>query len=357
MNRTETRTEVGGAGLAVRPFRYPPALALACAPTPIERLERLSRELGVEIDVKRDDLTGLALTGNKVRKLEFLLAAARDAMCDTAITCGGAQSNHARATAIAAAKLGMGAHLVLRADAPPRGAGGPPGPPEALEGNLFLARLAGATIRWIARDEWPRRDEIMREEGKRLHDAEGRRCYVIPEGGSNALGAWGYIRCAEEIAAHERAQGISYDFVACATGSGGTQAGLLAGRALFGRPWRVLGFAVCDSAVHFRTVVEGILCDLTTHYSLRIPGVEDAFECSDAYVGSGYGATWPEELETIREVAESEGLILDPVYTGKAFHGLLSEVRAGRIPRGSRVLFVHTGGVFGLFPKAKEFAL
>jgi D-cysteine desulfhydrase len=357
MIRTESRTEDGGAGLGVRPFRYPPALPLARTPTPIERLDRLSEDFGVEIDVKRDDLTGLGLTGNKVRKLEFLLAAAHDSRCDSVITCGGVQSNHARATALAAVKLGMAPHLVLRADEPPRGAGGPPVPPASAEGNLFLSKLAGATIRWITRDEWPRRDEIMREEAAALLAREGRRSYVIPEGGSNALGAWGYVRCAEEVAVHEERTGASYDLVVCASGSGGTQAGLLAGRGLLGRKWRVLSFAVCDSALHFKNVVEGILCDLATHYSLHIPGAEDAFECDDSYIGAGYGVSRPEEIETIREAAATEGLLLDPTYTGKAFHGLLSEIRAGRIARGTRVLFVHTGGLFGLFPKAKEFGL
>ncbi len=344
----------GGAALGVPSFRYPPAVPLARTPTPIERLERLSEETGVQLFVKRDDLTGLALTGNKVRKLEFLLAAAHDARCDTVITCGGAQSNHARATAVAAAKLGMAAHLVLRVEGPP----GTPAPgPDGIRGNLFLERLAGATVRWIDRAEWPRRDEIMLEEAAKLREAEGRRSYTIPEGGSNALGAFGYVRCAEEIAAAERELERPFDLVVCATGSAGTQAGLLAGKILFRRPFRVLGFAVCDTRAHFAARVEEIALDLTTHYGLSLPGVEAAFECDDRYVGAGYAVSRPDELETIREVAEAEGLFLDPVYTGKAFHGLLKEVRAGRVARGTRVLFVHTGGIFGLLAKAAEFGL
>ncbi len=345
--RQETRPELGGGrDLGVAPFRYPPSVPLARTPTPIERLERVSVEEGIELHVKRDDLTGVALSGNKVRKLEFLLAAAHDARCDTVITCGGAQSNHARATAVAAVKLGLAPHLVLRG---PR--------PEAVDGNLFLERLLGATVRWIAREEWARRDEIMREEAAKLLAAEGRRSYVVPEGGSNALGAFGYIRCVEEIAAHERATGKDYDLVVCATGSSGTQAGLIAGKILFQRPWKVLGFAVCDSRDTFAGRVEQILLDLTTHYALRLPDAEDAFHCEDAYVGAGYSISRPEELQTIKEVAEAEALFLDPTYTGKAFHGLLREARAGRIARGSRVLFVHTGGIFGLFPKAADFQL
>jgi D-cysteine desulfhydrase len=345
--RPEVRSETGGGErLDVPAFRYPPSVALARVPTPVEPLERLSEETGIELDVKRDDLTGLALSGNKVRKLEFLLAAAHDARCDTVITCGGIQSNHARATAVAGVKLGLAPHLVLRGE-----------PPAVLEGNLFLSRLCGATVRYITREQWAKRDEIMREEAAKLLASESRRSYVVPEGGSNALGAFGYIRCAEEIALAERERGRPYDYVVCATGSAGTQAGLIAGKILVHRPWRVLGFAVCDSREYFAGRVEQILLDLTTHYGLHLPEAEAAYDCQDGYVGAGYALSRPEELDTIREVAEAEGLFLDPTYTGKAFHGLLREVHAGRIPRGSRVLFVHTGGLFGLFPKAAEFGL
>lgn len=354
MLRREPRREEGGSKLGVPPFRYPPSVPLALTPTPIERLEGLSHDLGVEIDVKRDDLTGLALTGNKVRKLEFLLAAAHDARCDTVITCGGTQSNHARATAIAAAKLGMSAHLVLRtADA----RGTPAVPPDASEGNLFLARLAGASVRYISRERWPERDAIMREDAARFLADEKRRSYVIPEGGSNALGAFGYIRCAEEIALHEQASGRAYDWVVCATGSGGTQAGLIAGRTLFRRPWNVLGFAVCDDATHFRNLIGQVLLDFTTHFSLHLAGAENAIDVDDRYIGGGYGVSSEEERTTIHDLAETEGLFLDPVYTGKAFYGLLAEIRAGRIARGARVLFVHTGGIFGLLAKGREFTL
>lgn len=343
--RPEARTEHGGEHLGHK-VRFPPSVPLAATPTPVELLERVSADTGVELWVKRDDLTGLALTGNKVRKLEFLLSAAHDSRCSGVITCGGVQSNHARATTIAAVKLGMQPHLVLRGD-----------PPAALEGNLFLERLCGATVRYIAPADWERRDAIMREEAAKLLASEGRRSYVIPEGGSNALGAFGYIRCAEEIATEEQRSGRSFDVVACATGSGGTQAGLIAGKILFKRPWKVIGFAVCDSRGYFAGRIEQILLDLTTHYSLDLVGSEAELHCEDGYIGAGYGVSRPEELTLIREIAEEEALLLDPTYTGKAFHGLMQEIRAGRIARGSRVLFVHTGGIFGLFPKAAEFGL
>jgi D-cysteine desulfhydrase len=316
---------------------YPPSIPLARLPTPIEPLARVSARLGIALDVKRDDLTDVAMTGNKVRKLEFLLAAARAEGCEGAVTCGAAQSNHARATAVAAARLGMKAHLVLRGEAP-----------ASVEANLLLARLCGASARFVPLALWPRRDEVMREEAARL----GGRWSVIPEGGSSALGAWGYVRCAEEIAAHERAAGIAYDAVVCADGSGGTHAGLLAGRLLLDRPWRVLGFAVCDDAAYFRGRVGAILDEMRARYALRIEGHGAAFENVDAY-----SASCEADLDTIRDLAAEEGIFLDPTYTAKALRGLLGEVAAGRIARGSRVLFVHTGGIFGLFPRAADFHL
>lgn len=345
--RPEFRLESGGGPeLGVPSFRYPPSVPLARTPTTIERLEVVSRELGIDIEVKRDDLTGVALTGNKVRKLEFLLAAAHDARCDTVITCGSLESNHARATAVAAVKLGLACHLVLRSDGR-----------RAPEGNHFLGRLVGATARYVSERDWGRHDEIMHEEAERLASEEGRRSYVIPVGGSNALGAFGYIRSAEEIALVEKRRGRSFDIVVCATGTAGTQAGLLAGKVLFNRPWRVLGIAVSNRASYCRAVVEEILLDLTTHYGLYLPGAEDAFECVDSYIGGGYGQSGPEVMATICEVAKAEALLLDPVYTGKAFYGLLSEARAGRIPHGARVLFLHTGGLPTLLARAPQFEL
>jgi len=320
----------------------PPTVRLARLPTPIEPLPRLSAEIGIELSVKRDDLTGLGLTGNKVRKLEHLLAEARAQGCDAVITCGGAQSNHARATAIAARKLGMSPHLVLRGEAPP-----------VADGNLLLDALVGAEIRWITRPQWAERDAIMAEEARRLA-ALGRRAYVIPEGGSSALGSWGYVRAALEIARAEAAAEVPFDVVVCATGSGGTQAGLTAGKALLERPWRVLGFAVCDDRAYFEAKVRAILEGMDL--GARLDAARRAIEVNDAYIGAGYALSRPDELAAIARVARTEGLFLDPVYTGKAMHGLLSEVRAGRIAAGSRVLFVHTGGIFGLFPKAAELA-
>jgi D-cysteine desulfhydrase len=193
----------------------------------------------------------------------------------------------------------------------------------------------------------------MAEEARRL-EAEGLgSAHVVPEGGSDALGAWGYVRCAEEVAAAERAAETAFDLVVCASGSGGTQAGLVAGRALLGRPWDVLGFAVCDDRAYFERKVRAIVDDMAAREP-RLRAAGAAVRVEDGYVGRGYALSRPDELLTIARVARLEGVLLDPVYTGKAMHGLLEEARAGRVRRGARVLFIHTGGVFGLFPKAAE---
>jgi D-cysteine desulfhydrase len=202
---------------------FPRQINLAQLPTPIQPLSRLGKKLGVDLYIKRDDLTGAALSGNKIRKLEFVLADALDQNADTVITCGGAQSNHCRATAIAAAMLGLRCHLLLRTPDPSN-------PPPA-EGNILLDRMAGAQTVWITPEEYNRRDEFFEREAASLK-AAGRKPYLIPEGASNALGAWGYIRAAEELV-NDVANLPGGANQACtvinAAGSGGTSAGLILG--------------------------------------------------------------------------------------------------------------------------------
>ena len=318
------------------PIRYPPTVSLARTPTPIERLERLSRRLPVEVFVKRDDLTGCELTGNKVRKLEFLLAEARSRGATVVITCGAAQSNHARATAIAAARLGLQCRLLVRGR-----------PDAANEGNLFLDRLVGAYLWFLTPEEWRQVDARMDEEAARVAK-EGGRPYVIPEGGSNALGSLGYARAMEEIAEWSASNGAVFAAIAHATGSGGTTAGLALGRAATGYPARVLGFAICDDEATFRRQIDRILGEARARFAPDVEVSSSDFEIVEGYKGAGYARSRPEEIEFLREVAGEEGLILDPVYTWKAFRGLLEEARRGRFPRGAKVLFVHTGGIFGL---------
>ena len=324
-------------------FLVPDRVELARVPTPLEKLERTGHALGVELWMKRDDMTGVELSGNKVRKLEFLLADAMATAADTVITCGGEQSNHCRATAFSAAKLGLRSVMVLRT----RDFTRPPPP----AGNILLDRLVGAEIVWISPQEWTRRGEILEREAARVR-ARGGRPYVIPEGGSNALGSWGYARAAKEIADQLAALPDRPTTVVYACGSGGTGAGLLLGRALHGlaeQGVRVAGINVCDDRDYFMQKIGAICRDFEADYDTGARVCDEDIDIVDGYVGRGYARSLPEELALLRQVARREGLLLDPVYTGKAFYGMTRELE--RDPRrfGERVIFLHTGGVFGLF--------
>lgn len=323
-------------------IRYPDRIMRARLPTPVEPARRLSNKLGIELLVKRDDLTGSSLSGNKIRKLEFLFADAAAEGADTVITCGGEQSNHCRATAIAAAELGMRSYLLLRTDNPNE--------PPAAEANILLDRLVGAEIRWVSREEYKRRVQLFTEvQGQLL--AQRRKAYVIPEGGSNAVGAWGYIGCVDELA---RELGDEPLTLVYAAGSGGTGAGLILGIKLLGLPWRAVGINVCDDKAYFVEAIGEIVEAAIKRWLLPIEFDRSEIEIVDGYVGVGYAKSRPEELQTIRDVARAEGLILDPVYTGKAFHGMQKELERDKNAFGPRVCFIHTGGIYGLFPKAKE---
>ena len=318
-------------------FQFPPAVEFANLPTPLVPLEQLSKEIGHELHCKRDDLTEAALTGNKIRKLEFLLAAALDAGAEGVVTCGGAQSNHARATALAAARLGLRSKLLLRTTDPEH--------PPALEGNVLLDRLAGAEIRWISPEQYAAREALLAKEV----EASNNTLYAIPEGGSNALGAVGYIRCAEELG--EQLGQVPATIV-CAVGSGGTAAGLIAGCRLFDLPYRVIGICVADDKPTFQGRIAGICHELAQRFHVDVAIDPEGVEVWDGYVGRGYALSQPEELATIVRVARSEGLVLDPVYTGKAMYGLLTELEKGR-ELAEPIVFLHTGGIFGLFDQTE----
>ena len=305
-------------------------LNLARKPTPIQPLPRLSERLGVDLRVKRDDLTGLAWSGNKIRKLEYLVADALASGADTLVTCGGAGSNHCRATAFVAARLGLGCRLILRTQD-----GRPPAEP--WTGNLLLCRIAGAEIRWVSRSRYRDYESCFGIQREELLDG-GRRPYLIPEGGSNRLGSQGYADCYREL----REQWPEAEVVVAAMGSGGTAAGLVLGHREAKRGPRVVAVNVCDDASFFRQRLTAIIGDAASE-DLRI---------LDGFKGQGYALSTPEELAFVAEMAALEGLLLDPVYTGKAFKGLVETLRRDPDSMGSRVLFLHTGGVFGLFEQA-----
>ena len=324
-------------------IQYPPRLKLANKFTTIEKLARISQAWGgPEIFVKRDDLTGMALSGNKIRKLEFVIADARENGADLLITCGGIQSNHARATAVAATKLGMKSYLVLRGE-----------PSPLKDGNVFLDLLVGASIKYITPEDYRNRImEIMENLADDLRK-EGYSPYIIPEGASDAIGALGYLAATEEII--EQIKDLSIDYVVCPVGSGGTYAGLMLGKKLFQQQYEVIGFNVCDDEEFFVNKIYKISSESIEKFNLPTKVVKDDIKIIDGYVGEGYALNRPEEIEFIKEVAQMEGLILDPVYTGKTMFGLKDQIEKGRFKKGERVLFLHTGGIFGLFPKKEEF--
>jgi D-cysteine desulfhydrase len=322
----------------------PPRLQLANTPTRGHWL-RYGERLGARIWIKRDDQTGSELMGNKVRKLEYLMAEAVANEATHVITCGGEQSNHARATAFAAAQLGMRSVLILRCDDPTT----PPGP----TGNILLDRMVGAEIRWITRPAWRDRNRLLAEEAERIRGAGGRP-YIIPEGGSNALGSWGYLRAMHELA--EDLGGIAAPdhpvTIVYACGSGGTGAGLVLGAKLLRlseRGIRVCGIAVCDDRAYFTDVIGKICADFEERWQLPEHVTAADIDIIDSHVGLGYAKSRPEELQTIGEVCQSDGVVLDPVYTGKAFHGVVTELRRDPTRFGAVVAFIHTGGLFGLF--------
>ena len=325
---------------------YPPRLPLAQTPTPLQLLPRITEQYGGEhrIWVKRDDLTGAALSGNKLRKLEFVTALAREQGCDTLITCGGVQSNHCRATALVGSQLGFKVHLILRGVAPPD-----------IDGNLLLAHLTGAHISHYSRSRFSNELDKLFAHWDSHYREQGHRPYQIPMGASDGVGIWGYIAGAEELGADLKARDIEAAHVVCASGSGGTQAGLTLGAALHGPSLNVWGINVCDDEAWFLDKVAADMADWLRRY----PALKALPDCKvrviDGYVGPGYGRAEPEIFATIAMAARLEGLVLDPVYTGKAFHGMLEQIEQGRFAGHRDIVFIHTGGIFGLFPQRANF--
>lgn len=316
-----------------------PRVSLARLPTPIEPLPRLSAHLGgPQLFVKRDDLTGLGLGGNKLRKLEFLLGEAQAQGADTVLTVGALQSNHARQTAAACARLGLECELILR-----RGSHAS----EAYlnSGNMLLDRLFGARLHLLQPHESRKACMAARDEALR---AAGRRPYSIPLGGSCGLGNLGYVVCAEEIMTQAVAAKLKFDAVVVATGSGGTQGGLVAGMKLLGGA-SVIGVAVEGGREEQEALAAGQAKEALRLLGQKGAGNEDAVVVLDEFVGPGYARPTDSMREALRLAARFEGLVLDPVYTGKAFAGFLALARSGRFGKERSLLFVHTGGTPGLF--------
>lgn len=326
-------------------IRIPERISLANLPTKIEKLDRLSKLLGgPNIYIKRDDQTGTEFSGNKIRKLEFSIKEALDKGCNMLITCGGIQSNHARATAASAAKLGLKSCLVLR------GTDG-----IAPDGNHFLNKLFGADIRFISAEDYKnRRFEIMKEISDELSQ-KGYKPYIIPEGASNGIGCFGYYNAIEEIINQENEMGVHFDAIVSAVGSGGTYGGLFLANKIFNNAASIYGVNVCDDEKYFVSRINEILIESIKYLNLKIEFNPSEIKILDGYVGRGYAQSRPVELLFINEIAKLEGVILDPVYTGKALYGLTEEIKKGRFDDYKNILFIHTGGIFGLFPQRELF--
>ena len=314
-----------------------PRVSIAHLPTPLEMLPRLTAHLGgPQLWVKRDDQTGLATGGNKTRKLEFLVAEALAQGADTLVTCGAAQSNHARQTAAAAARFGLACTLVLRGEPPPQ-----------AQGNLLLDELLGAEILWAGADDLTAR----LEETADALCSRGRCPYVVPYGGSNPVGVCGYVAAMEELLAQAAQAGLSFDHIVLASSSGGTQAGLTVAARALGYRGRILGISVDLPAHPLRRWMAELATATADYLGLPLTFAPEDFAVEDGYRGGGYGVISDLEREAIRLLARTEGLLLDPVYTGRAFGGLIDLIRRGAFSPQERVLFWHTGGVAGLFAR------
>ena len=310
-----------------------PRLELAITPTPLQETPRLAAAIGLDrLLVKRDDNTGLALGGNKARKLEYLVAEAAGAGADVLVTLGAPQSNHCRSTAAAARAVGMDAHLVFSGD-----------PVDELQGNLVLDRLFGATWSFAGDQPVAERMATVAEELR----SNGRQPYVIPGGGSNGLGALGYVRCAFELVSQLAVRGDRPRYVICAGGSCGTLSGLTLGMALAGSDAQVVGVSISHSVPDRVARTRELMAESCIRLGVELPDAVPVVW--EAYVGAGYGMATALSRRALESAARSEGLVLDPVYTAKAFGGLIGEVEAGRLKHEELVVFIHTGGTPALF--------
>jgi D-cysteine desulfhydrase len=334
---------------------YPKRLKLAHLPTPIQKLERLSAEFDREIYLWRDDLTGFVESGNKVRKLEFLLADALEKGATRVITVGAVQSNHTRATAFCARRLGLEVTLLVREPKRGRDAG------EPATGNLLLNQISGADLKFISYADYEKANFISQP----FLDAEaeacrqrGENCYAIPAGGSIPLGCWGYISAVEEMLGTWAALGLGArvpDALFFAVGSGGTHAGLHLGYELHGLPTNQLwAVNISNSADYFHKRVGQLIDETARQFDLD--SRQRALQILDGHVGAGYSIASDEDLRFYGKLAREEGVLMDPAYCGKAFRGMLAELRKDPHRFGKRILFLQSGGLFAIEAYREQFA-
>ena len=324
----------------------PPRISLASLPTPLVEMQNLARHLNVDrILLKRDDLTGLETTGNKVRKLEYVVADALNQGADTLVTHGGFQSNHCRATAAIGARLGLRVRLILRS----------PNEKSPEDGNLFLDCLMGAQISLHPAEEYNQKKKAIIDQAMAAEREAGFRPYFFPVGASTPLGCWGYIRCMSELV-DQLGAGTKVDLFS-AVSSSGTFAGLMIGKALFNcNDWRVIGVPVSDSIDFFKKDLRDLERRTVAEYGLELKEAQTPIELIDGFIGEGYALPYPAALETVRLLARLEGVLFDPTYTAKAMTGMIATIRAGGVRKGALPVFVHTGGIFGLLARRDLFA-
>ncbi len=327
-----------------------PRIQLGHLPTPLEPMPRLSKALGgPNLWIKRDDCTGLSSGGNKTRKLEFLMADALAKGADTIITQGATQSNHARQTTAAAAKLGLECHVLLEDRT------GSTDPAYVYNGNVLLDQLHGSTISKRPGDT--DMNAAMEELAQKLRD-DGKKPYIIPGGGSNPVGALGYVNAAAELLTQANDRMLKIDHVVHATGSAGTQAGLVLGLEALNSGIPVYGIGVRAPKLKQEEMVFN-LAQRTADYMGLKPGViqREAVVANSDYVGAGYGLPTEAMVEAVKMLAQYEGILLDPVYSGKGMSGLIDLIRKGHFKQGENIVFLHTGGSIALFGYPDVFGL
>ncbi len=312
-------------------------ISLANLPTRITKLQKLSELIENNIFLKHDDETGFLLSGNKIRKLEYLLYDAQEKGCDTIITCGGIQSNHARATAVASIQTGFKPIVLLIGKEP-----------EEYSGNLFIDKIVGAKTLFYKINEYFQIEEKFTEIAEQERQA-GRRPYVIPMGGSNEIGILGYINAMSEINDYMNHNNIKFDTIVCPTGTGGTHAGLLIGKKLLELDLNIVSFNVLETAEFLTEHISQIISKTIESSGFPVSISKEEINVIDGYVGEGYAETTEEEISEIISLARTEGIAFDHTYTGKAFIGLKDQLEKSNSLLKGNILFIHTGGTFGLF--------
>ncbi len=313
----------------------PKKMDIANLPTPIQKIEFK----GAKFLIKRDDYTGVELTGNKIRKLDFILADVKKKKADYLFTSGGDQSNHARATAIAARQIGVKTKLFLWGKET-----------KNSDGNLFLNQLVGTEIVYLSKKEYDNVNNIMLKESKRLQK-KGHKVYITPSGGSTPLGLWGYINFINEL--NEQKQLSKIKGLASAYGSGGTAAGMLLGSAMIGSNVKIYVVNVLDTPEFVRAKITELVEDAISDYKIDVKVNYNNLILLDGYSEEGYKNITNEKLKIIKEFYQSTGILLDPTYTGKAFYAYYENFLKDK--KSSNVMFIHTGGIFGVFPKRKKY--